>query len=152
MYSNAKFYRGNKRRRPFHSHGLTLLLALISNYIHKKTRHKIVQVLVWINNLMSHFTESTLRGIWNCGIRVSRCTSFPMSDCLPVCPSVCGRNRVRCISSTILARFISHLFIVSSNCGRYVAIFFWEIRKNIFKGLTFFKVATLTLSCVHVMW
>ena len=48
--------------------------------------------------------------------------------------SVCGQNRVRSVSSTILVGFISYLHILSSNFRRYVAC------KVCFKIQKFFKI------------
>ena len=56
--------------------------------------------------------------------------------------SVCGQNRVRSVSSTILIGSISYLHILSSNFRRCVAC---NVRFKIHFG-EFFKFVTLTLS------
>ena len=48
-------------------------------------------------------------------------TGFTLSVCPYVRLSVCGQNRVRSVSSTILVGFISYLHILSSNFRRCVA-------------------------------
>ena len=65
--------------------------------------------------------------------------------------SVCGQNRVRCVSSTILATSISYLQILSTNFRMCVACWFlWQILKFEFLAF-FFLISPFTLSCVHVM-
>ena len=75
-----------------------------------------------------------LQRSWN-GILVSRRPS--------VCPSVCGQNLVRSVFSTILARSISYLHILSSNfrscvaCKGYCKISkFGKICGKVFKFVT----------------
>ena len=64
-----------------------------------------------------------------------------------ICPSVCGQNRVRSVSSTILAGSISYLRILSSNfrgcvaCKGYCKI--WIFGQSL-------EFVTLTLSCYDV--
>ena len=64
--------------------------------------------------------------------------------------SVCGQNLVRSVSSTILARSISYLHILSTNFRRCAAwnffFFFFKIQKFCTFG-KFFKFVNLTLSC-----
>ena len=48
-------------------------------------------------------------------------TGFTLSVCLPVHLVICGQNRVRSVSSTILAGSISYLHILSTNFRRCVA-------------------------------
>ena len=76
-------------------------------------------------------------GGWG-GIVVSPCPSVRHS----FCRSVCGQNRVRFASSTILAGSISYLHILSSNlCFSQVKnLKFWQI----------FKFVNLTLSCFYL--
>ena len=62
--------------------------------------------------------------------------------------ALCGQNRVRCVSSTILAISISHLHILSTNFRRCVG---WKIPKFEFFA-NFFQFTPLALSCVDVMW
>ena len=57
--------------------------------------------------------------------------------------SVCGHNRVRSVSSTILIGSISYLHILSSNLRRCVAC---NARFKIWNFGDFFKFVTLTLS------
>ena len=58
------------------------------------------------------------------------CTGFTSSVRLSVCPSVCGQNRVRSVSSTILVGSISYLHILSSNVRMCVACkYYWKIPK-----------------------
>ena len=53
-----------------------------------------------------------------------------VSPCLSVCPSICGQNHVRSVSSTILAGSISYLHILSGNFRRCVASkVFFKIEK-----------------------
>ena len=59
------------------------------------------------------FIIPPLQRSWQRGILVS---PYPF-----VRLSVCGQNRVRSVSSTILIRSILYLHILSSNCRRYVA-------------------------------
>ena len=47
-------------------------------------------------------------------------TDFTSSVRLSVCPSVCGQNRVRSVSSTIIVGSISYLHILSINLRRCV--------------------------------
>ena len=54
-----------------------------------------------------------LQRSWKGGILVSPCSSVRLS--------VCGQNRVRSVSSTLLIRSISYLHILSSNFRRCVA-------------------------------
>ena len=79
-----------------------------------------------------------------------------VSPCPSVCPfvrlSVCGQNRVRSVSSTILAGSISYLNILSS---KFRGCRVWSIVKNskmLFLWQFFFKFASLSLPCIHVMW
>ena len=67
-----------------------------------------------------------LQRIWKAGILVSRCPSVRLF------PSVCRLNRVRSVSSTLLTRSISYLYISSS-------IFKWNFGK-------YLKFVTMTLS------
>ena len=83
-----------------------------------------------------------LQRSWKGGILVSPCPSVRLSVCLFVCLSVCGWNRVRSVSSTILIGSISYLHILSSNFRRCFACnACFEIQK-----LEFLKFVTLTLS------
>ena len=66
-------------------------------------------------------------------------TGFTLSVGLPVRPSVCRTNRVRSVSSTILAGSISYLHILSRNCRWCVACYFFHFGK-------YFNFVTLTLS------
>ena len=88
----------------------------------------------YILNLIIPPASTKLKG----GILVSPCPS--------VCLSVCGQNRVRSVSSTILIGSISYLHILSSNLRRCVACnAHFKIQK--FKNYgEFFKFVTLTLS------
>ena len=73
-----------------------------------------------------------------------------VSPCPSVCPSVCGQNRVRSVSSTILARSISYLHILSSNLRRCITCDFFFFKIEVLKIWSFgkfFKIVTLTLSC-----
>ena len=71
------------------------------------------------------------------GILVSHCPSVRLS--------VCGQNRVRSVSSTILVGSISYLHILSSNLRRCVTckVCFKTKKRNFGE---FFKLVTLTLS------
>ena len=64
--------------------------------------------------------------------------------------SVCGQNRVRSVSSTILIGFISYLHILSSNFRRCVAcnVCFKILKIRNFGK--FFKFVTLTLSSLDL--
>ena len=55
------------------------------------------------------------------GILVSRRPSVCPSVRLSICPSVCGQNGVRSVSSTILVGSISYLYILSSNSSKWIA-------------------------------
>ena len=63
------------------------------------------------------FLYPPLQRSWKGGILVSPCLSVRLSVRL----SVCGQNRVRSVSSTILNGSISYLHILSSNFRRCVA-------------------------------
>ena len=83
-----------------------------------------------------------LQRSWKGGILVSPCPSVRLS--------VCGQNRVRSVSSTILIGSISYLHILSSNFRRCVACNArFKIKKKLKFG-EFFKFVTLTLSSFHV--
>ena len=73
------------------------------------------------------------------GILVPRLPSV----CLSVCPSVCGQNRVRSVTSTILARSILYLHIFLSNFQRCVACKFVLQNSTVW---SFVKFVTLTYS------
>ena len=74
----------------------------------------------WVNQLLSQLlfsliippTSTKLKGGYTC---------FTLSVCPSVHLSVCGQNRVRSVSSTILIGSISYLHILSSNFRRCVA-------------------------------
>ena len=57
------------------------------------------------------------------------------SPCLSVHLSVCGQNRVRCVSSTILAASISYLQILSTNLC-VVCWVLWQILKPEFLAIS----------------
>ena len=63
--------------------------------------------------------------------------------------SVCGQNRVRSVSSTILIGSISYLHMLSSNFRRCVAC---NARFKIQKFGEFFKFVTLTLSSFDLLF
>ena len=63
--------------------------------------------------------------------------------------SVCGQNRVRCVSFTILAVSISYLHVLLTNFRRGVVC--WVLWKIWIFG-NFLKFAHFTLPCVHTMW
>ena len=68
--------------------------------------------------------------------------------------SVCRQNRVRCVSSTVLAALISYLHSVTSyqKTSEGVSCFeFCDESQNLDFG-NFLKFAPFTMSCVHVMW
>ena len=77
-----------------------------------------------------------------------RYTGFTLSVRLSVRLSVCGQNRVRSVSSTLLIGSISYLHILSSNFRRrrVTCKDFIKIKKNISFG-KLFKFVSLTLSC-----
>ena len=70
---------------------------------------------IWVPSSHSLIIPPIQRS-WKGVILVSRCPSV----CPSVRPSVCGQNRVRSVSSTILAESISYLHISSSNFRRCV--------------------------------
>ena len=82
-----------------------------------------------------------LQRSWKGSILVPPCPSVGPSVRFSARPSVCGQNRVRSVSSTILARSISCLHILSCNFRRCVTCFFFKIKK-----FEVFKFVTLTLS------
>ena len=68
--------------------------------------------------------------------------------------SVCRQNRVRCVSSTVLAALISYLHSVTSyqkTSEGVSCIEFCDESQNLNFG-NFLKFAPFTMSCVHVMW
>ena len=73
-------------------------------------------------------------------------TGFILSVCPSYCLSVCGQNRVRSVSSTILVGSISYLHILSSNLRRCAACNVCSIIKRLKIFGKFFKFVTLTLS------
>ena len=83
---------------------------------HRIVSH-LVFVFVWCNcntsYLVVRFLYPPLQQSWKGGILVSPCPSVRLS--------VCGQNRVRSVSSTILIGSISYLHILSSNFRRCVA-------------------------------
>ena len=84
-----------------------------------------------------------LQRSWNDDILVLPCPSVRPSVRL----SVCGRNRVRSVTSTIHTGFISYSYILPGNFIRYVYCKGFGIIHK-FKFLAFlFKFVTLTLSC-----
>ena len=76
---------------------------------------------IWVSNLGYHYTprfNEVEKGVyWFHLVRLSVRPSVPPSVCL----SVCGQNRVRSVSSTLLVGSISYLHILSSNFRRCVA-------------------------------
>ena len=82
------------------------------------------------------FLYPPLQRSWKGGILVSPCPSVRLS--------VCGQNRVRSVSSTILIGSISYLHILSSNFRRCVA--------KIWNFGEFFKFVTLTLSSFDLLF
>ena len=80
------------------------------------------------------------------GILVSPCSSVRLS--------VCRQNRVRCVSSTVLAALISYLHSVTSyqqTSEGVSCIEFCDESQNLNFG-NFLKFAPIIMSCVHVMW
>ena len=71
-------------------------------------------------------------------------TGFTLSICLSVRPSICEQNRVRSVSSTILASSILYLYILSSNFRRCIAckVVFFKIKSFV----KFFTFVTFTLT------
>ena len=63
-------------------------------------------------------------------------------------PSVCEELRVRSVPSTILAKSISYLHMLSANFRRCVACWVFFIQNFIFGNFSIFT--PLALSCVHV--
>ena len=94
------------------------------------------------NKWVRVFLYPPLQRSWKGGILVSPCPSVRLS--------VCGQNRVRSVSSTILIGSISYLHILSSNFRRCVAcnarfkIQNFEILANFFKFVTLTLTLTLT--------
>ena len=68
---------------------------------------------LWNGSLCVYWLYPPLQRSWKGGILVSPCPSVRLS--------VCGQNRVRSVSSTILIGSISYLHILSSNFRRCVA-------------------------------
>ena len=80
--------------------------------------------------------------------------SILVSPCSSVRLSVCGQNRARCVSSTVLASLISYLHILSAYQQLSEGVLCIEFREK-FQNLNFgnsFEFATLTLPCVRVIW
>ena len=76
---------------------------------------------------------------WDLHFYTHRSTKFRPSVRPPVRLSVYGQNRVRPVSSTILAGSISYLHILSSNLRKWAASKFGNFGKfNKFSTLTFF--------------
>ena len=100
-----------------------------------ETRYRAYRFLIFIRNpgcissrllllkLSNHRTNVDLRLIFIPLLNEvdGRYTGFTLSVRLPVCPSVCGQNRVCSVSSIILAGSISYLHILSSTFRRCVA-------------------------------
>ena len=76
-----------------------------------------------------------------------------VSPCSSVRLSVCRQNRVRCVSSTVLAALISYLHSVTSyqqTSEGVSCIEFCDESQNLNFG-NFLKFAPIIMSCVHVM-
>ena len=124
------------------------LTQVIKKQSHLNYVHVTLTVLLWqlwnsyqskshVLYLIQTFLYPPLQWSWKGGILVSHCPSFYPS----ICPSVCGQNRVRIVISTILAKSISYLHILSTSEGVSHA------KSQNLNFCKFFKFVTLTLPC-----
>ena len=120
----------------------TVVLEYISNVSRVNVYHP-GEIIFYIPTCLLHtddfytprFNEVDRGVYWYHLVRLSVCPSVHLS--------VCGQNRVRSVSSTILIGSISYLHILSSNLRRCVTC---NARFKIWNFVEFFKCVTLTLS------